>query len=253
MIHHHHLPGVCTCNPSEGATSHPQNVRLLWIALTLVCLLSVAELVVAHWSHSVALLAESGHMLADGSAMGLALVAAWIAQRPAIRNARFGVRRIEAGAACLNGLGLVAIALWIGWEAFDHLQSPPETIASLPMLITASLGLMVNSANIAILHRGSHHDLNLKAAFLHVVADAISSIGVIVAAIAITVLHWLWADGVVSLFVAALILLSAVPLVVESLRCLLRQQDSISTDLVDLSVISSDLEVHLKPPASKSL
>lgn len=230
----------------------PSNVQLLWIALTLVCALSVAELIVAHWSHSVALLAESGHMLADGSAMGLALVAAWIAQKPAIRNAQFGVRWIEAGAACLNGLGLVAIALWIGWEALDHLHSPPEEIASLPMLITASLGLVVNSANIALLHRDSHHNLNLKAAFLHVVADAISSIGVIVAAIAITVLHWLWADGVVSLFVSLLILLSAVPLVVQSLKRLLRREDPPPTQLVDLSVISPNLEAHFKPPASKS-
>lgn len=253
---HCHRSARCACSaPTEGTSSQrPHNVQMLWVALTLVCALSVAELIVAHWSHSLALLAESGHMLADGLAMGLALIAAWLAQRPALRHALPKGHLLEAGAACVNGLGLVTIALWIGWEALEHLQSPPEDIASLPMLVTAGLGLVVNSANIAILHRGSDHDLNQRAALLHVVADALSSIGVIVAAIAVAVLNWLWADGVISLFVAGLILLSAIPLVVQSVRRL-SQGSALANRQppIDLSVISPELEVHFNPTRSKSL
>jgi cobalt-zinc-cadmium efflux system protein len=118
------------------------------------------------------------------------------------------------------GWGLVAIAFWIGWEAIVRLQSPPVEILSLPMLATASVGLGVNTINIVLLHKDSHHDLNLRGAFLHVLADAASSVGVILAAIAVWTLHWLWADGVISLLVSGLIIISATSLIVQSLKML---------------------------------
>jgi cobalt-zinc-cadmium efflux system protein len=88
------------------------------------------------------------------------------------------------------------------------------------MLVTASVGFGVNSVNIFLLHKDSHHDLNIKGAFLHVLADAASSIGVILAAIAVWALNWLWADAVITLFVSGLIILSATPLIVQSLNAL---------------------------------
>jgi cobalt-zinc-cadmium efflux system protein len=127
---------------------------------------------------------------------------------------------VEVLAALVNGVGLVAIALWIGWEAVDRLQSPPVEILSLPMLATASVGLGVNSVNIFLLHKDSHDDLNLKGAFLHILADAASSVGVIVAAIAVWALDWMWADGVISLLVSGLIIISATPLIIQSLNAL---------------------------------
>jgi cobalt-zinc-cadmium efflux system protein len=127
---------------------------------------------------------------------------------------------VEVLAALVNGVGLVAIALWIGWEAVDRLQSPPVEILSLPMLATASVGLGVNSVNIFLLHKDSHDDLNLKGAFLHILADAASSVGVIVAAIAVWALNWMWADGVISLLVSGLIIISATPLIIQSLNAL---------------------------------
>jgi cobalt-zinc-cadmium efflux system protein len=127
---------------------------------------------------------------------------------------------VEVLAALVNGVGLVAIALWIGWEAVERLQSPPVEILSLPMLATASVGLGVNSVNIFLLHKDSHDDLNLKGAFLHILADAASSVGVIVAAIAVWALNWMWADGVISLLVSGLIIISATPLIIQSLNAL---------------------------------
>ncbi|MGA7932650.1 MAG: cation diffusion facilitator family transporter [Kovacikia sp.] len=192
----------------------------LAIALLLVGSFAGAEFGVGLLSHSLALIAEAGHMASDSLALFLALLASWVGQRPTQKLA--GNHRLETGAALLNGIGLGLVSFWIGWEAIHHLQSPPTDIASLPMLLTAGVGVVVNGINIAVLHRGSNHDLNLKAAFLHVLADTVSSLGVILAAIAIATLHWLWADGAISLFVAALILLSAIPLVIESLKSLNR-------------------------------
>jgi cobalt-zinc-cadmium efflux system protein len=185
------------------------------IALVLIGTFAIAELIVGFWSHSLALVAESGHLAADCLALVLALVATWLAQLPKASD-----RRTETWAALINGLGLSVIAGLVGWEAIQHLQQPPAEIASLPMLLTACVGFGVNAFNVKLLHSGSDHDLNLKAAFLHVLADMVSSLGVIVAAIAVAAFHWLWADGVVSLFVALLITASAVPLIWESARTL---------------------------------
>lgn len=205
----------------------------LIIAVVLIGSFAVAELLVGTTSGSLALIAEAGHMASDSLALVLALVATRLAQppQPSLLSDSFAgitgessavTSKIawETWAALANGLGLVAIALWIGWEAIERLQNPPEAIASLPMLITAGIGLVVNSINIALLHHDSAHDLNLRGAFLHVLADAMSCIGVILAAIGVATLHWFWADGVISLVVAGMILVGATPLVVKSTQCL---------------------------------
>lgn len=216
----------------------PNKARLLWIALALISSFSVVELTVGLHSHSLALLADSGHMLSDTLALGLALFATWIAQLPASEKAPFGYRRVEILAALANGVGLFAIALLIGWEAIGRIQSPPSEILSLPMLMTAAIGFGVNSFNAFLLHRDSHQDLNLRGAFLHMVADAISSVGVVLAAIAVWAWGWLWADGAISLLVAGFILVGAVPLIRQSLEILLEK----APDHVDLEQLTAALQ-----------
>ena len=229
----HQHSATCHHPTLDAPTSHSQTKQTqLTIALVLIASFAVCELVVGVISGSLALVAEAGHMAADSLALVLALVAARLALRSPPNVLSDSLVDIvtespppipsgatwEDWAALVNGLGLVAIGLWLGWEAVQRLQSPPHEIASLPMLITAAVGLVVNGINIALLHRGSHHDLNLRGAFLHVLADAMSCIGVILAAMAVATLHWLWADGAISLLVASLILLSAMPLVGRSVR-----------------------------------
>ncbi len=220
----HHHSASCSCvhqtNSASQSSQSATKVRLLVTALVLICSFAVAELAVGLFSHSLALLADSGHLASDCLALVLALLASWIAQRRSSSELAPGNHWVEVLAALVNGVGLVAIALWIGWEAIERLQSPPVEILSLPMLATASVGFGVNSVNIALLHKDSHHDLNLKGAFLHVLADAASSVGVILAAIAVWALDWNWADGVISLFVSVLIIISATPLIVQSLNAL---------------------------------
>ncbi|NJO39708.1 MAG: cation transporter [Cyanobacteria bacterium CRU_2_1] len=234
-MYHYCQPG---CHHPMTSHSPTHKARPLWIALILLISFAVAELGVGLFSHSLALVAESGHMLSDGLTLGLSLLATWIAQFPASNQATFGYRRIEILAALANGSGLVIVATWIGWEAIVRLQAPPDEILSLPMLITAVIGLGINSLNAFLLHDESHHDLNLRGAFLHMVADAISSVGVIVAAIAVWTLHWNRADGAISLGVAIFIILGVIPLIRQSLDILLEK----TPHHLDLSQIQAHLQ-----------
>ncbi len=207
--HHHHGPG-CSHGIEPDTLSAQKVTRLLWVS-ALVLGFAIAECLVGYFSHSVALFADSGHLVADCLAVLMALGAAWWVSRGTDKP-------VQAIAALINGLVLVAIALWIGLEAIEALQSPPTDILGKPMLITACVGLVVNGINFKLLHDHSHDDLNVKGVLLHVIADAASSLGILVAAIAIYVFNWRWADGVVSVVVAGLILASAVPLIVASTK-----------------------------------
>lgn len=222
---HHHSHHCHNHTLVKGNSSSPK-VKLLLSVLILVGCFSVAELAIGLWSNSLALLADSGHMVSDTFALGITLFATWLSHHnPQKTTSKYHL--IEIIAALINGIGLVAIALWIAWEGITRLQSPPEEILSLPMLITASVGLGVNSINLILLHDSSHHDINLRGAFLHIVADAISSIGVILAAIAVSVLQWQWADPVISLVVSSLIICGAIPLIFQSLKILQQSSSSL--------------------------
>ncbi len=230
----------CPPNCVHAVVPASGKLRSLWMALVLIVSFAGVELSVGLASHSLALLAESGHMLSDGLALALALLATWIAQLPPSQQAPFGYRRVEILAALANGMGLLVIAGWIGWEAFTHLQASDSTahILSLPMLITALGGLAVNSINAYLLHQGSQHDLNLRGAFLHMLADVISSVGVIIAAVMIWQWGWTWADGAMSLGVAVLIATGAIPLIRQSLHILLEKPPS----HLDLAQIAAHLK-----------
>lgn len=222
MVYHHHSnPCVHSCT-FETKGSNSNKVRALWTTLVLVGCFSLVELAIGCWSHSLSLMADSGHMISDSLALGISLLAAWISQFPTASKTRSGYRRVETLSALVNGIGLVVLALWIAWEAIMRFSCPPTEILSVPMLITAGIGLGVNSVSLILLHPTSQHDLNLRGAFLHVLADAISSVGVILAAIAVWVMHWLWADCAIGLFVSGLIVLSTIPLIVHSLNILLK-------------------------------
>jgi cobalt-zinc-cadmium efflux system protein len=204
--------------------------RQLLGALVLIGGFAAIEWGAGQFSHSLALVAEAGHMLSDCLALGLALAATYIT-RPALRDGWLGQhqleiqpdRRAETAAALINGVGLLALASWISWEAWENLQQPAVEIATTPMLVTAIVGVGINAINVKLLHQGSDHDLNLKGALLHVIADMASAIGVIVAAIGVAVFHWIAADCVISFGIAGLIVVSAVPLIWASTQALLNR------------------------------
>jgi cobalt-zinc-cadmium efflux system protein len=197
-----------------------QKTQLLWAAVGLLSSLFVIQLLTGLLSHSLSLLADAGHLLSDVIALGISLAATRLAQQPAAGQATFGHRRVEVLAALVNGLALLAIATIVAKEAVERFQSS-EPVLGLPMLIVAGVGLAVNSINITLLYKASRNDLNIRGAFLHVVADTASSLGILFAALLIYLFNWTWIDAGVSLLIAISISLSSIPLVRDSLEVLM--------------------------------
>lgn len=213
---------TCECCALDSLAAH-QFSAVTWRLLAVMALvlgLWLAELAIGLWSHSLSLLADAGHLFSDVGALGLTLAAGWLARRPAAGRATFGHWRIESLAALINGLSLVAIATLIAWEAVLRFKVP-EPVLSLPLLLGAGLGLLVNGLNLKLLHKHSADNINVKGAFLHVVADVASSVGILLAALIIYGFHWLWVDAATSLLIACLTGLSALPLIWNSIGMLL--------------------------------
>lgn len=192
--------------------STPQQRRSLRIALVLVSCFSAAELWVSLHSNSLSLLADAGHMIADVFAIALALWAAALTAQPD----RTDTDRLNAMAALANGVLLLLVSGWLGWEAIETLRLPSPEILSRPVAITAAVGLGVNGLNAYLLHAHMDDNLNLRGAFLHMLADAGSCLGVLIGALLIARYGWYWADGVVGGAIALLIFSSALPLIRRS-------------------------------------
>ncbi len=180
----------------------------------------VAEVVGGIASNSLALLADAGHMFSDAAALGLSLVAVMLAQRPATAQRTYGFHRAEILAALTNGAALVAISVLIAREAWERLSAPPEVQGGL-MLAVASGGLLINLVNLAILSGGRSSNLNVRGAWLHVMADTLGSVGAMAAGAGIYFWGWRWADPAASFVIAALVLYSSWGLVKETLGVLM--------------------------------
>ena len=196
------------------------NRRRLSMALGLTATYMVAEIVGGLAANSLALLADAGHMFSDAAALGLSLVAVTLAQRPATANRTYGFHRAEILAALTNGAALLTLAVLIAREAWERLSEPPEVQGGL-MLVVAFGGLAINLLNLMILSGGRQHNLNVRGAWLHVMADTLGSVGAISAGGAIYFLGWTWADPVASFVIASLVLYSAWGLVRETLDVLM--------------------------------
>jgi cobalt-zinc-cadmium efflux system protein len=205
--------------------SRARSRRALGLVLLLTATYMVVELVAGLLTGSLALLADAGHMLGDVGALGLALGAAWIASRPATPDRSFGFQRAEILAALVNGLVLVAIAIWIFVEAIARLDDPPEILGGW-MLLVALVGLAVNVVAASILMRAAGESLNVQAALRHVFADLASSVGVAIAAIVILVTGWEQADPIAGMAIALLILASTWSILRDSVVILLEATPS---------------------------
>jgi cobalt-zinc-cadmium efflux system protein len=193
--------------------------------LLLTATYTVVEFVAGLLTGSLALLADAGHMLGDVGALGLALGAAWLASRPATPDRSFGFQRAEILAALVNGLVLVAIAIWIFIEAIARLDDPPEILGGW-MLLVALVGLAVNVVAASILVRAAGESLNVQAALRHVFADLASSVGVAIAAIVILLTGWEQADPIAGMAIALLILASTWSILRDSVVVLLEATPS---------------------------
>jgi cobalt-zinc-cadmium efflux system protein len=195
-------------------------MKHLQIALGITIAFFVIELAGGIFTNSLALLADSWHMLNDASALTFALIAAWIAQKPIDVKKTFGYYRAEILAAFLNGIFLWIIVAFIFYEAILRIQSP-AIVKSLDMFIIALAGLMANGISALVLSKSRDESLNVKGAFLHVLTDTLGSVGAISAGLIMAFTEWYQADPLVSILVGILIFYSSSKLIRESMNVLL--------------------------------
>ncbi|MGY2082921.1 cation diffusion facilitator family transporter [Blastococcus sp. SYSU DS0539] len=220
--------------------------RRLGVVLVLTVGVLAAEVVGAVLSGSLALLADAGHMATDAAGIALALGAVTLAQRPARGRRTFGWQRAEILAAVANGVLLLGVAGYVLVEAVRRIGDPPE-IGSGLMLAIAVVGLVVNLIGLAVLHRGRGESLNVRGAYLEVLADALGSVAVIVAAVVITATGWTPADTVASLVIGCLVLPRAWHLLRDALDVLLEAAPrGVDLDEVRAHIVAVDgvLGVH---------
>jgi len=189
--------------------------RALTTALVLVVLLMAGEIVAGLLGHSLALLADAGHMLTDAAALGFAVVASAMAARPAVGRWTFGYSRLEILAAQANGLTLGLIAVWIIWSAIHRLIDPHDVRGGL-VLVVALAGALVSLVASVVLARASRMSLNVRGAFLHVATDVAAFAAAALAGGLILATGWDRFDPIASLLVAALMLWSSAQLLRES-------------------------------------
>ena len=201
-------------------STRSRNRRRLGLTLLLAAGYMVAEIVGGWWTHSLALLADAGHMFSDAAALGLSLFAVWIADRPSTPQRSYGYYRMEILVALANGAALIAVSVLIFVEAFHRLRHPPEVLGG-AMLGIASGGLGVNLLGLWILGGGRQENLNIRGAWLHILTDALGSLGAIIAGLAIWISGWNWIDPAVSALIGLLVIYSAWRLVMESVLVLM--------------------------------
>ena len=222
--HHHH-----------GETSETRVALAMWITGGFM----VVEAIGGWWSGSLALIADAGHMLTDTGALALAWLAVRFARKPADGARSYGYHRAEILAAFLNGASMIALSVWIVFEAAMRVANPVEVMGT-PMLIVAIGGLVINIASFLLLH-GAGDSLNMKGAALHVLGDMLGSVAAIIAALIIMQTGWMPIDPILSVLVALLILRSAWNVTRDAAHILM---EGTPTGL-DPAEIASDLIAHV--------
>ncbi len=180
----------------------------MWVSLGVTLAFVVVEAVAGVVSHSLALLSDAGHNLSDALALGLAAYAIGVAARPATGSRTFGYHRVAILTALFNAVSLVALSAWIGIEAIAHWLHPEAVSGSL-MIGVALVAVVMNTVIAAALSGDAKNSLNSRAAFVHMLGDALSSAAVVVAGLVVHFTGWVYADPLVSLLIAAFILYTA--------------------------------------------
>lgn len=208
---------------------NPYSENRLIFAILITGFIFLAELLGGYWTGSLALLSDAAHVFLDVFALALSFLALKLSSRPADERHTFGYHRLEVLAALVNGVTLIIIAGGIFWEAIQRWRQP-QPVHSLPMLAIAAVGLVAN-VFVALMLRGEshrhgpathrHEDLNMRSAFLHVLGDALSSVGVILAAGLIMLTGETWFDPAISMLIGLLILSGSLRLVRRAVHILI--------------------------------
>ncbi|MCF7805887.1 MAG: cation diffusion facilitator family transporter [Candidatus Marinimicrobia bacterium] len=227
-----------------------KNRKSLQIALGITAFFFFVELIGGWLTNSLALLSDAGHMLTDVLALGLSLFAMWLAKRPPTKSHTFGYHRFEIFAAFLNGLTLAGISVYIFVEAYQRIQNPPE-VAGFPMMLIATVGLLVNLLSGFFLHKSKDDSLNVKGAYLHVLGDALGSVGAIVAGIIMWTTGWMYADPIFSVVIGMIIIASSWRLMRDTFHVLMQgtppeiEPEDVQTSICNLKNVTGVHDLHI--------
>jgi len=217
---------------------------LLSIFVTLAFV--AGESLAGHFAHSLALVSDAGHNFSDALALIFSWYGIWIAQKPSTAKRTFGHHRVGILAALVNSVSLVLIAFFIVWEAVTRMRYP-EPVASLPMIVVAALAVMINAAISLSLRKAARTDLSVRSAYVHMLGDAVSAFGVVVAGVIVALTGASIADPIVSILIAILILWSSWGILKESVNVLLEAiPEGMQMEAVEQTICSVEgvLAVH---------
>ncbi|MGO2300267.1 cation diffusion facilitator family transporter [Paucilactobacillus nenjiangensis] len=221
--------------------------RFLWVTV-LNLIITIVEILGGLVSGSLALLSDAFHNLGDSLSILLGYFAQLIGKRPETERQTFGYRRAEILSAFLNALFLIIVSVFLLIEAVKRFSSP-STIDGPVMLVVAIVGLLANLVAALLLHKGSEGSLNIKATYLHVLSDSLSSVGVIVGALIVTIWHIDWVDPVLTIGVAVFICFEAWPIVKQTITILMQASPkldylAIQNDIVAIDDVISVHHIH---------
>lgn len=223
--------------------------RRLALSFYITLAILFAEVVGGFISNSLALLSDAGHVVTDAFALGLSMLAVWVARKPSNLRATFGYQRVGLLVAVINGLSLVGIAFFIFFESYRRFIDPQEINLAVMMPI-AAMGLVANVAMALILGH-EHEDLNIKSAWLHVMGDMLSSMGVVISGAIVYFTGWLYADPIAGLFIGLIIIAGGMRVVKEALHIFLElvprgfHVEDIAKEISDLPDVMGIHDVHL--------
>lgn len=228
--------------------THGANKRVLKFSFIIISVYMIVEVIGGFWTNSLALLSDAGHMLSDAISLGAGLLAFTLGERTANYSKTYGYKRFEILAAIFNGVTLIIIASYIFYEAYKRFSHPPE-IASSGMLVVAFIGLLVNVfvAWLFMRNGDTEENLNVRAAFLHVIGDLLGSVGAIAAALLIMFFGWSWADPLASVLVALLVLFSGWRVTKEALHVLMEgvpRNVEIEQIIMAINSVGSVVSIH---------
>jgi cobalt-zinc-cadmium efflux system protein len=226
--------------------------KTLWITLGLTLFFTFVELIGGVLSHSLALLSDSAHMVSDVFALGLSMLAIYMATRKPNQKFTFGFLRFEIIASFLNGLALIVISIGIVFEGIRRLIQP-EVVNLQLMLIIASIGLVVNATLTFVLSRSikEEDNLNVKSALWHFIGDLLSSVGVIISAVLIYYTGWTIFDPLISMVIGVIICTGGVKIIREAYLILMESVperfnlENIRNDIASVEGVEDVHEMHL--------
>ncbi|OUC16077.1 MAG: cation transporter [Alkalinema sp. CACIAM 70d] len=252
MTHSHHNHSHShSHNHSHSHHSLPGRFdRAFLISVGLNVAFTLIEVTYGLLSNSLALIADAGHNLSDVLGLLLAWGASLLVRRRASLKRTYGLRKASILAPLANAVLLLIACGGIIWEAIQRLQHP-EVVVSSTMMVVAAIGILINAGSALLFLRGRHQDINVRGAFLHLIGDAVASLGVVVAGLLIAVTHWNWLDPIASLLVTLGIIWGAWDLLNESLHLAVdgvpKQIDprAVYHYLADLPIVERVHDLHI--------